>query len=280
MERGTHPSSTLSRRLKGFQVNRPSDTIQLKSMLTSTRWANPTPDVFRSLSPDVVHAWRIHLDTTPVQAALYRAHLSEDERARAERYRFPHHQNLFISTRGILRRLLSHYVGIPPAALRLENNLQGKPTLIEPSSPSVQFNVSHTNGMALLGFTVENAVGIDVEKRDRTLPGQDIAARYFSARESAYLATLSPDKRTQEFLTYWTCKEAYLKMRGIGLSGGMAQCEIALDPDGLKATVLSTNEPTRENDCSLFRINASQSHIGALAVACPSVEVLFWDWKD
>ncbi|WP_342349521.1 4'-phosphopantetheinyl transferase superfamily protein [uncultured Nitrospira sp.] len=249
-------------------------------MLTSTPWTSPTLDVFRSLSPDVVHVWRIHLDTTPVQAALYRTHLSEDERSRAERYRFPHHQYLFISTRGILRRLLSHYVGIPPAALRLENNIQGKPTMIEASSPSIQFNVSHTDGMALLAFTVENAVGIDVEKRDRTLPDQDIAARYFSLREAAYLATLSPDKRMQEFLSYWTCKEAYLKMRGMGLSGGMAQCEITLDADGLKATVLSRNEPTRENDCSLIRINPGQSHIGALAVACPSVEVLFWDWKD
>src|SRR5690606_14478297 len=103
---------------------------------------------------------------------------------------------------------------------------------------------------------------------------------YFSPREAAYLATLSPEKRTQEFLTYWTCKEAYLKMRGIGLSGGMAQCEIALDQDGLKATVLSTHEPNRVNDCSLFRINAGQAHIGALSVDCPSVEVLFWDWKD
>jgi 4'-phosphopantetheinyl transferase len=249
-------------------------------MLPSTFWASPTPDVFRSLSPDVVHVWRVHLITTPVQAALYRTQLSEDERSRAERYRFPHHQYLFISTRGILRRLLSLYVGIPPAALRLENNQQGKPALIEPSRLSIQFNVSHTNGMALLAFTLENAVGIDVEKTDRALPDQDIAARYFSARESAYLATLSPDKRTQAFLTYWTCKEAYLKMRGIGLSRGMAQCEIALDPDGLKATILSTKESIREHESSLHRINAGPSHIGALAAACPSVEGLFWDWKD
>lgn len=249
-------------------------------MLTSTHWACPSPDIFLSLSPGVVHVWRAHLDMSPVQAALYRTDLAEDELARAERYRVPHHQYQFISTRGILRRLLSHYVGEPADNLRFENNLQGKPTLADPSSLSLQFNVSHTSGMALLAFTVEHTVGIDVETRDRTISDQDIAKRYFSARESAYLSTLSPDHRTQEFLTYWTCKEAYLKMRGIGLSGGMAQCEIALDPDGLKATVLSTNEPNRENDCSLLRINAGQTHIGALAIEWPSVEVLFWDWKD
>lgn len=249
-------------------------------MLTSTHWASPSPDIFLSLSPGVVHVWRVHLDMSPRQAALYRSDLSEDERARAERYRLPHHQYQFISTRGILRNLIGHYVGIPPGTLGLGNNLQGKPSLTDSFHPSLQFNVSHTSGMALLAFAIEHAVGIDVEQIDRDVSDQDIATRYFSPREAAYLATLSPDKRTQEFLTYWTCKEAYLKMRGIGLSGGMAQCEIALDQDGLKATVLSTPEPNRGNGCSLFRINPGQAHIGALAVACHSVEVLYWDWKD
>ena len=249
-------------------------------MLTSTHWANPSPDIYRSLSPGVVHVWRVHLDVSPRQAALYHTDLSEDERARAERYRLPHHQYQFISTRGILRNLIGHYVGIPPGTLGLENNLQGKPSLTDPFHPSLQFNVSHTSGMALLAIAIEHAVGIDVEQIDRNVSDQDIATRYFSPREAEHLATLSPDKRTQEFLTYWTCKEAYLKMQGIGLSGGMAHCEIALDQDGLKATVLSTHEPDWGNDCSLFRINPGQSHIGALAVACHPVEVLFWDWKD
>jgi 4'-phosphopantetheinyl transferase len=134
--------------------------------------------------------------------------------------------------------------------------------------------------MALLAVTVEHAVGIDVERIDRAVSDHDIAARYFSPRESAYLASLSPDHRTQEFLTYWTCKEAYLKMRGIGLSGGLTQCEITLDPDGVKADVSLTDGQSRKDQCSLFRVNAGQAHIGALAVACPSVEVSFWDWKD
>ncbi|HNP31024.1 MAG TPA: 4'-phosphopantetheinyl transferase superfamily protein [Nitrospirales bacterium] len=249
-------------------------------MLTSTHWASPSPDIFRSLSPGVVHVWRVHLDISPVQAALYRTDLSVDELARAERYRLPHHQYQFISTRGILRRLLGRYLGEPAANLRFENNFQGKPCLIQPSNPSIQFNVSHTHGMALLAFTVEYAVGIDVEQIDRAISDQDIAIKYFSPRESAYLATLSPENRTKEFLTYWTCKEAYLKMQGIGLSGGLAECEIRFDPDGLKANVLLTNEPNRKHDCSLFRINAGQAHTGALAVAWPSGEVLFWDWKD
>ena len=249
-------------------------------MLASTHWTCPSHDLFQRLSPGVVHVWRAHLDDSPGQAARCLPYLSEEERERAERCRVPRHQYQFVSTRCILRRLLSHYAGVPAANLRIESNLQGKPTLTDPSLLPLQFNVSHTTGMALLAVTVEYAVGIDVERIGRAVTDYDIASRYFSPRESAYLASLSPDNRRQEFLTYWTCKEAYLKMRGIGLSGGLAQCEIVFDPEGVKADVSLTDEASRKNECSLFRVNAGHAHVGALAVAWPSVEVSFWDWKD
>jgi hypothetical protein len=69
-------------------------------------------------------------------------------------------------------------------------------------------------------------------------------------------------------------------MRGIGIPGGLTQCEIALDPDGVKAAVVFPDDAQRESSSSLFRINAGQAHIGALAVESSSVEVSFWDWKD
>ena len=265
---------------KGFQASIPYDTIRLKSMSTSTHWALPSQDFYRSLSPGVVHVWRAHLEDSSGQASRYLPYLSADERARAERFRVlpPRHQ--FVSSRGILRKLLSHYVGVPAATLRIENNLQGKPALADPSFLPLQFNVSHTSGMALLAITVEHPVGIDVEKIDRALCDQDIAARYFSPREAAHLSSLSPDLRTQQFFAYWTCKEAYLKMRGIGLSGGLAQCEIALDPDGVKANVSMTDGSIRKDECSLFRVHPGHAHIGALAVNCPSIEVSFWNWQD
>jgi hypothetical protein len=66
----------------------------------------------------------------------------------------------------------------------------------------------------------------------------------------------------------------------MGISGGLTQCEITFDPDGVKAAVVFPDDAQHDNPCSLFRINASQAHIGALAVGSSSVEVSFWDWKD
>jgi 4'-phosphopantetheinyl transferase len=43
--------------------------------------------------------------------------------------------------------------------------------------------------------------------------------QYFSYQEQKYLYSLSPEKQAEAFFTLWTCKEAYWKATGIGLSG-------------------------------------------------------------
>jgi 4'-phosphopantetheinyl transferase len=245
-----------------------------------TRWGNPSEELFQKLSPGVVHVWRVPLNDSSLHAAHASLSLSADERIRAQHYRIPDRQKEFIVTRSILRKLLSQYAGVPAANLRLENQAQGKPILTNPPLLPVQFNVSHTKGMALLAFTMIHTVGIDVEKIDRVVSVQNIAARFFSPRESARLISLSSENRKQEFFTYWTCKEAYLKMRGTGLSGGLGQCEIVFDPAGSKAEVWWRNESIRKVDCSLFRVNPGQMYTGAVAVNQPFSDVSFWDWKD
>ena len=87
----------------------------------------------------MVHVGRVHLEDSLVQAARYRPYLFADERARALWFREPHPQYQFIATRGILRRVLSHNVDVPVANLRIESSLQGKPELVDSSSPPLQF---------------------------------------------------------------------------------------------------------------------------------------------
>jgi 4'-phosphopantetheinyl transferase len=102
---------------------------------------------------------------------------------------------------------------VRPDQLQFETQPQGKPVLITASSFPIQFNVSHTRGVAFIALTTQHAVGIDVEWIDRKVQDRDIAERYFSTRESEYLASLAPPERTHQFFSYWTCKEAYLKAR-------------------------------------------------------------------
>jgi len=152
--------------------------------------------------------------------------------------------------------------------------------LVTPSADPIQFNVSHARGMALIAISLQHAVGIDVEWIDRTVQDRDIAERYFSKRESAHLMSLPPRERTQQFFSYWTCKEAYLKMEGRGITGGLAQCELSIEPNQSEVRLSLLDRQGRTEACSLYRIVAGSEHVGAIALACPSVQISYWDWQD
>ena len=249
-------------------------------MPISTDWASPPPNLRSSLVPGNVHVWRAPLDPSPERAARFRPYLSTDEHARADRCRTPHPQFQFVMTRGILRIVLSHYLGVRPMDLQFATQPHGKPRLVTSSSLPIQFNVSHARGMALLAVALHHAVGIDVEWIDRKIQDQEIADRYFSVRESAYLTNLPLPERSHQFFSYWTCKEAYLKMTGKGIAGGLAQCEVSIDPDQPEVGLSLLNPQGQTDSCSLYRMNVGAEHVGAVAIACHATEISYWNWQD
>ncbi len=245
-----------------------------------THWGIPPLDLSTNLGPDTVHVWRIVLDDSPERASCYRADLSPSELARADRCRIPYPQFQFIVIRGILRQLLSRYVGIPAKALQFEKLEHGKPALTNSVLFPVQFNVSHTKDLALIAITSHHAVGVDVERIDRTISDHEIAKRYFSTRESSYLSSLTPAERSQQFFSLWTCKEAYLKMQGTGITGGLAKCEIVLDPHYRQGEPLRWIQHDAGEPIPLHSIQAGPAHVGAVAIDCSSVKILFYHWSD
>jgi len=249
-------------------------------MSITTHWASLPQDFLYKLVPGNVHVWRAPLNDSPERASRYRSYLSADELTRADRCRTPHPQYQFVVTRGILRMLLSQYMEIRPAQLQFETQPRGKPVLRTASSFPIQFNVSHTRGMALIALTTQHAVGIDVEWIDRKVQDRDIAERYFSARESEYLASLPPPERTRQFFSYWTCKEAYLKMQGRGIAKGLAQCEVTMNPGQCQVGLTPLDQQGQGEDCSLYRITSGSRHVGAVAIACSSAQISFWNWEE
>ncbi len=249
-------------------------------MSITTYWRIPPENFLFKLAPGNVHVWRAPLDDSPERASRFRLYLSDDEITRADQYPSPHPQYQFVVTRGILRTLLSRYVGVAPAQLDFETHRQGKPMLVSPSSLPIQFNVTHSQGMALIALTLQHAIGIDVEWTDRAIQEHAIAERFFSERESADLASLPAGKRTRRFFWYWTCKEAYLKMQGRGIAGGLAECQFSIEPNQPKVRLALLDQPGQKGEYSLYRIDAGAKHVGAVAIACHSAQISYWKWQD
>ena len=149
----------------------------------------------------------------------YDALLSEDERGRQARFRFAGDRRRFLVTRALVRTVLSRYAAVSPRDWAFAAGPRGRPAISAPSpAPALEFNISHSSDLVMLGVTSGRALGIDVESiegRAADIGGLD---RYFALEESAALLSLPAAARRRRFFELWTLKESYLKARGLGLA--------------------------------------------------------------
>lgn len=219
----------------------------------------PAPKDF-TLLPNEVHVWRIDLDVSKSQLENLVVTLSSDELARANRFHFQEHCQRFIAGRGSLRNILSLYLGIEPQQVRFDYEPRGKPLLADTLADSgLLFNLSHSQSLALCAVNYTRKIGIDLEYIRSVSDLEALAQRFFLPREYEVVRSLSPHQQQEVFFRYWTCKEAYLKATGDGISQ-LEQVEIALTPT--QPAKLLTSE-----DWSLVEFTPADNYRAAVAVA-------------
>ena len=89
-------------------------------------------------------------------------HLSEDEVARANRFRFEEDRVRWTRARSSLRMILSRYAGDDPGSLCFGYGKHGKPHLLPVTQ--VEFNLSHAGDWAIVAVTRMVPVGVDIER--------------------------------------------------------------------------------------------------------------------
>jgi 4'-phosphopantetheinyl transferase len=152
--------------------------------------------------------------------ASWNALLSDEERARCDRFVFAKEKRDFIAAHALLRRALSQCGDIGPAEWRFETDGFGKPAVVaeQAGDPPLAFNLSHTTGFVACAIIRGASVGIDVERCERGVAVSEIASRYFAASEIRHLQACPPDQYSTRFIEFWVLKEAYIKAVGSGLS--------------------------------------------------------------
>ena len=167
--------------------------------------------------------------TPPVESSC--ALLSPEERAIARQYLFPKDRAHYIAARVFLRSVLAAYLGIGPETVQLARGSQGKPILACGSlAADIRFNLSHSQGCAVCAVARGREVGVDVERVRSFRDPARIVERVLSPGELEDYRALAPEGRDVALLRAWTCKEAYLKATGEGVTRPLREVEVALDP--------------------------------------------------
>lgn len=231
------------------------------------KWDGLTGDrAFPKIPAGVARVWHWPLHVSALEVRDLRKVLSPDELERAERYRFDRHRNEFISTRAVLRMVLASYTAQSAGSLSFDYSAQGKPAL-KNGPPDLRFNVSHTEGLAVLAVVRDREIGVDAEKIRPQPDAQKLAKRFFSVREHRFLEKLSGDELQRAFFRCWTRKEAYIKAKGEGLSLPLHAFDVSLEEDQPAALVGTRPDPTEAGRWTLCDLSVGQGYAAALAVA-------------
>jgi 4'-phosphopantetheinyl transferase len=206
-----------------------------------------------------------------------RHNLSADECARADRYYFPHDRRRFIAGRGLLRMILSKYLGVQPSHIEFCYGNYGKPALSEKYMPAhLHFNLSHSRGLMLIAIANLREIGVDIEFM-RPVPQADkIARRFFSAGENWVFQALPAGQKQEAFFNGWTRKEAYIKSCGLGLAQPLDQVEVTLAP-GAPARFLNINHS--ENEAArwtLRNLTTAPGYKAAVVVRGGGIQFKYW----
>ncbi len=204
--------------------------------------------------PDV-HIWWVSLAPRAETLVEWRALLSADEQARAERYHFERDRLHFIAGRAFLRLRLGAYLGVEPARLVFDYSPLGKPALkMTVEGRTLLFNFSNSADRALAVFHWQQPLGVDLEWV-HPMPDEDgFARQFFCAAEIALLGSRKGMAKRETFFELWTCKEALLKAMGDGLNRPINEVEVALEGGTARLVAIAGDPaPASAWQLTLFR---------------------------
>ena len=181
---------------------------------------------------DDVSLWWCELDVATDALPRLAATLAPAEHARAARFGRDSLRARWVAGRASLRLVLGRALRAAPADVPIVRGDRGRPQL--GIDAGIDFNVSHTAGVALIGIVRNHRtgirIGVDVERGTREVAADHLARRVLTPGERTALAEHTPDERRRRFLRYWTCKEAMSKATGDGIAAAFRRIDVTLAP--------------------------------------------------
>ena len=214
-----------------------------------------------------VALWFVALAAGDEEYARISAWLSPAERARAAddvaaaQVFAPETRRRYVIGRASLRKALSDTLSLLPGAVPIVRGARGRPRL--DGIAGVDFNISHTDEVALIGVARGARIGVDIERADREVNADGLARKFLTTAEQATLAPLGADGRRERFLRYWTCKEAMSKATGDALSAPFRRLNIRL---GDAIELLEGPDAYQPPYWRLYRAAVPKGYFGTVAL--------------
>jgi len=214
------------------------------------------------------HVWVAETDTVTGEDTLAAAFelLSPEETLRCQRFRFEADRHLYLLSHAMVRRTLSTYASVDPAAWVFSPRQYGRPEIDSPDSGlPLRFNLTHTRGLVACVVTRSIDCGVDAEELAMRRHAMGIAERMFASEELHVLRRLSGQAFVEQFYACWTLREAYCKARGVGLANAGNHFHFERNDRGRWQICFDAEEPAG-SDWTLSVERIHDTHLLAVAV--------------
>lgn len=240
----------------------------------------PRPLTGLAVAPGEIDVWSVPLDPPAEQVEKLGRCLSSDEWERANRFRFDKHRRQYVVGRGALRTLLAAYTGTRPELVKFSYGPRGKPFL-DPSldKDGLQFNLTNSDELALVGFVLGREIGVDVEYLRKMPDCEQISERFFSDSERTVLRSIPFPAKEEAFFNCWTRKEAYLKAVGEGLAAPLDSFDVTLALDEPPRMLTLKGDPEPASRWFFHHLRPAPDYIGAVAIEGGTWDVRTWAFE-
>ena len=211
----------------------------------------------------VPHIWLLDIQQCAQYMDGYHQFLSVDETSKADKFRFAKDRNTYVTTRAVLRELVSKQLDCNPVDVEFTYSEYGKPKL---RHNDLKFNVSHSGSYALIGLSNKIDIGVDIEEVKYTSDLRNVAHRFFSTQEFNELFMLERADIPTGFFNCWTRKESFIKAVGHGLSFPLDQFVVSLKPGDKVELKETTFDPQEKSNWTLDELPTPIGYAAAFAI--------------
>jgi len=168
---------------------------------------------------------------------------------------------------------LAEDMKLPASLFSVAKTERGKPYF--PNFQDLHISITHSGAYCICAIAGQN-IGIDLQEHSHLqketieaaeLRFRKLAARFFSAREAAFVSEQDTEHR---FFDLWTARESYVKYTGTGIDGGFgALC--LLPEDGVLGTEQDRLVPFRwqSSNAAFVRIPFESGYTLCVCTASP-----------
>ena len=202
-------------------------------------------------TPSVVALWFFPTSVKPLPITKEEEELSKDfSTKRTREYRL---------SRGLARLSLSHLLNIDPLKIPIISKPGTAPYLTDDLG---FLSISHCSDAIIIGWS-KSKIGVDIERRDRSISATSIAKRYsINNNTSKYQPTnISGDDSSLSILKEWVAREAAIKWQRGSINKDMREWKHVSEEGISTHTALNLSVKTKQ-------INFYSWEIG---IACDSI---------